>query len=318
MKKWNVAKGFLAMMLLVTLVFSGCQFGKKNDGSSNGGSNQSASQEKPEDVVKAMQATWTADMGKKAELDGSMKVMVDSPEAKVNVDMTMKGKVDASDITKPSMDMMMTISGDATQGEKALGSAKVDLGMVLLSDNAYLKLNELTVQSEDPSMAMVQGMVESYKGKWYMLPAQVMQQVKAEASMDEVTEAQKTQVMEALKNANLFKVTKDMGMADGKFHYSYEVDKAGLKAFFVEMSKMNGETPSEADLTEFDTALAPLSFTGEMWINKDTKKMERMSMMIAGPLEENKGNMELSFDVAAKSLETVEIAAPEGAEPLPM
>jgi hypothetical protein len=161
-------------------------------------------------------------------------------------------------------------------------------------------------------------MVESYQGKWYMLPAQVMQQVKAEASMDEVTEAQKTQVMEALKNANLFKVTKDMGMADGKFHYSYEVDKAGLKAFFVEMSKMNGETPSEADLTEFDTALAPLSFTGEMWINKDTKKMERMSMMIAGPLEENKGNMELSFDIAAKSLETVEIAAPEGAEPLPM
>lgn len=327
MNKRNLTKGTLAGFLMVSMVFTGCQFGPAGDNNStdskdNKGTNNEMTMKSPEEVVKGMQATWGEEMSKIGSIDGSVAMMVEAEGTTMDLNVDLDGSYDMSDLTTPMLDMEFKLNGSAEQEGTALGQGDIELGMKVLADAMYLNLSKFDLQSDEPQVAQATAMVSAFVGSWFELPADAFAEFQASfpgaMNMSDADKEMQDKVMAVAKDASLFNVTEDKGMDNGAYHYAYEVDKDGFKQFLIDVAEASGESaPSEDELAQFDEGFEKLTISGEMWISADDMNLDRIMINLMGT-DDDGVKVDVTVDMAYEQLESVTIEAPADAQPFPL
>ena len=196
-----------------------------------------------------------------------------------------EGKQKAS---QSEQDAAITISGKTKDGD---ASGTLGLGLVTDGSGLYLKLNTVdfkappSVKSEElqqinMALTMAKGMLV---GNWIKLDATTP------GMTQEVMTAEK--LRKIMENANVLKMTKDLGYSDGRYHYEVVSDDA---AFLALMKELN---PNIESLTE-SGAKAPVSVVGTLEIEKSNKLHAKFSGTITPTEETGKSEaLRLEFDL---------------------
>jgi hypothetical protein len=187
-----------------------------------------------------------------SQQDFNLATTVDIAGSNLKVDLTSTSQ---SDPTTEKGTAHFQMNADITQGETAI-SASGELEALVDTTTIFFNLKQLGITSSDPSVAMLAGMVEGFKDKWFQLSLSGMDSLYGD------TAAYKQQFAQFRDEIATLYSEQGSGTYEGIFtqfngkpSYQFSLDTAKMENMLQELIQLL-ETTNQAQLTE-------LGFTGQ-------------------------------------------------------
>ncbi len=300
MKRLESAPKFFALILFSLALLAGCN---------------NAATESPDDVMaKAKQALLTIDS---AEVEVEASVLGSSSSDDLDFSGSMELAFDNTDEENKKMDLHIDVSALMQADERSL-SGDVDLGIVVMGNEYFVKLNELS--SNDPSWASILPFVNLYKGKWLQIEETFIPENIRELQNEDEAAVLKREQMEALfLEKELFKVKKDYGVeslnGEKVYHYGLEASEDGFQEYMTQVAVIDGLELTPAEVEE---AIAVLDYIKniELYVSTDDYTVQKAAFIFTGEALEDESNLDVEVTIFGKNYnKSIDISAPEGAEP---
>ncbi len=244
--------------------------------------------------VKTLKYKATASVEQTSKQEGSaqdkqgLSKLMGSASTFDNFDLTLSGQTAVNGYVNPNSKMDISVN-------PAGSDQKVNLNLRQIGDKSYIKLGSLGPLQSSPIAAMFGSMIV---GKWLELPQQMDTEQK-EQQEDELTEQQRQQVKNLVKNTSFLKFVEDMGteQVNGTetMHYKVELKPEEIKKFNNKLEEITGE--KQEDEESFRKNLEKLKGKQwDVWIGADDKMLYKLKVKNL-PSIDDKGQKKAEIDL---------------------
>lgn len=264
-------KKAVALVLTIAVVFSGCNFFKRD----------------PQKAVNKGIAAFTEvkKMNSKLTLSGTINAPEGEVPTKVQFSLEAVGSSDVSDSRSPKVDMTVKVSG-SVDGSSGSG----EFLFKTLDKKMFANLTKITISGATGETLSTQ--LASVLNTWWSIP------LNDQNYFGKLTEQQK-QLQEKLRTTPFFINAAEMGEEDvsgvKSTRYRVELDKQAVQKFILDIARMGENQLSPEEELAIGDSLKDVEFSGAVWVNDDDAVNRIQGRIVVRPEQGSSTSLDLDY-----------------------